>query len=194
MGNQETMAGQPDLTYQEYASIYNILSFVIASMGACTIFFFARLFSFHEKYKTALCFTGLVTLIACYHYSRIFNSFVDSYQMKTCTDYPAARWPKGNFNCGYEASGSYFNDAYRYMDWLLTVPLLLIEIVLVMQLSPSDTFNKAANLGCSSAIMIILGYPGEVSDSNATRWIFCACHDPVHFHRLHPGDWSRQRC
>merc|ERR1711937_101592 len=149
MGNQETMAGQPDLTYQEYASIYNILSFVIASMGACTIFFFARLFSFHEKYKTALCFTGLVTLIACYHYFRIFN-------------------------CGYEASGSYFNDAYRYMDWLLTVPLLLIEIVLVMQLSPSDSLNKAANLGCSSAIMIILGYPGEVSDSNATRWIFWA--------------------
>merc|ERR1711975_48099 len=134
--------GQPDLTYQQYAGVYNVLSFVIASMGACTIFFFARLFSFHEKYKTALCFTGLVTLIACYHYFRIFNSFVDSYQMKTCTDYPATRWPKGNFNCGYEASGSYFNDA--------------------------------ANLGCSSAIMIILGYPGEVSDNNATRWIFWA--------------------
>merc|ERR1711988_8092 len=30
------------------------------------------------------------------------------------------------------------NDAYRYMDWLLTVPLLLIEIVLVMKLSPEE--------------------------------------------------------
>merc|ERR1712146_397301 len=109
--------GQPDLTYQEYASVYNVLSLVIASMGACTIFFFARLSSFHEKYKTALCFTGFVTLIACYHYFRIFNSFVDSYQTKVCDDY----------NCGYEASGAYYNDAYRYMDWLLTVPLLLIE-------------------------------------------------------------------
>ena len=26
-------------------------------------------------------------------------------------------------------TGALFNDAYRYMDWLLTVPLLLIEII-----------------------------------------------------------------
>merc|ERR1712199_54180 len=175
MGPQHaTMGGQPDLTYQEYASVYNVLSLVIASMGACTIFFFARLSSFHEKYKTALCFTGLVTLIACYHYFRIFNSFVDSYKLKSCDDYPLSRFPNGNYNCGYEAPGEYYNDAYRYMDWLLTVPLLLIEIVLVMQLSPAETFKQSAMLGISSAIMIILGYPGEVSDSNGTRWVFWA--------------------
>merc|ERR1711918_176397 len=175
VGTAMGYTGQPDLTYQEYASVYNVLSFVIASMGACTIFFFARLSSFHEKYKTALCFTGLVTLIACYHYFRIFNSFVDSYSLKKgCDGYSAAEWPNGNYNCGYEASGAYYNDAYRYMDWLLTVPLLLIEIVLVMQLSPSETFKQSAMLGVSSAIMIILGYPGEASDSNATRWIFWA--------------------
>merc|ERR1712146_625198 len=31
-------------------------------------------------------------------------------------------------------TGVPFNDAYRYMDWLLTVPLLLMEIVLVRNL------------------------------------------------------------
>merc|ERR1711907_544050 len=185
MGEQtwgtDTMGGQPDLTYEEYASVYNVLSFVIASMGACTIFFFARLQSFHEKYKTALCFTGLVTLIACYHYFRIFNSFVDSYEMKNCDGYPRQStdetvrvWPNGNYNCGYQASGLYYNDAYRYMDWLLTVPLLLIEIVLVMQLPADESFKKCASLGVGSAVMIILGYPGEVSDENSTRWIFWA--------------------
>merc|ERR1711966_493665 len=39
---------------------------------------------------------------------------------------------------GYSSTGHSFNDAYRYMDWLLTVPLLLIEIVLVMKLSPEE--------------------------------------------------------
>merc|ERR1711988_1045875 len=172
MGPTDTMGGQPDLTYQEYASVYNVLSFVIASMGACTIFFFARLPSFHEDYKSALCFTGLVTLIACYHYFRIFNSFVDAYELKTCEEY--AEWPNGNYNCGYRASGAYYNDAYRYMDWLLTVPLLLIEIVLVMQLPSNETFKQSALLGVSSAVMILLGYPGEVSDEHATRWVFWA--------------------
>merc|ERR1711998_8562 len=59
-------------------------------------------------------------------------------------------------------------------DWLLTVPLLLIEIVLVMQLSPNETFKQSAMLGISSAVMILLGYPGEVSDEHSTRWVFWA--------------------
>lgn len=35
-------------------------------------------------------------------------------------------------------TGKPFNDAYRYMDWLLTVPLLLIEIIFVCKLSPAE--------------------------------------------------------
>ena len=57
-------------------------------------------------------------------------------------------------------TGKPFNDAYRYMDWLLTVPLLLIEIVFCCNLSPAQTSSKAWSLGAASAIMIILGYPG----------------------------------
>jgi len=170
-----TYAGQPDLTYQDYASIYNILSFVIASMGACTIFFFFRLESIHEDFKTAQCFTGLVTLIACYHYFRIFNSFVESYTLKKgCDGYDLKTFPNGNYNCGYEASGEYYNDAYRYMDWLLTVPLLLMEIVLVMGLPKEESIKKCAMLGGSAALMIILGYPGEISNTHAIRWVFWA--------------------
>merc|ERR1719476_1055237 len=55
-----------------------------------------------------------------------------------------------------------FNDAYRYMDWLLTVPMLLMEIVLVMKLSSEEASQKCLALGLSSALMIILGYPGEL--------------------------------
>ena len=54
----------PNLTTMQYDLIYNCASFGLASMGASTAFFFLRLPSFHEKYKTALCITGLVTFIA----------------------------------------------------------------------------------------------------------------------------------
>merc|ERR1712159_959522 len=66
-----------------------------------------------------------------------------------------------------------FNDAYRYMDWLLTGPLLLIEILLVMKL-PDDVFSaKAKTLGLGSALMIISGYYGElvVTGNLTPRWI-----------------------
>merc|ERR1712025_915909 len=69
-------------------------------------------------------------------------------------------------------TGIPFNDAYRYMDWLLTVPLLLMEIVLVMKLPEAEASKKCMTLGISSALMIILGYPGEVIVEGAlnTRW------------------------
>merc|ERR1712199_142326 len=67
------------LTPAEHDLVYNFTSFGLASMGASTFFFFFRLSSFAEKYRAALCFTGFVTLIAMYHYFRIFNSFVEAY-------------------------------------------------------------------------------------------------------------------
>jgi bacteriorhodopsin len=70
-------------------------------------------------------------------------------------------------------TGVPFNDAYRYMDWLLTVPLLLIEILLVMKLSDADYSAKAWNLGVGSALMIVSGYYGEltVTGDLTPRWI-----------------------
>jgi len=128
--------------------------------------------SFNEKYKPALSFTGLVTLIACYHYFRIFNSFEAAYTPCKVTagrvDFALCDAEK----FGYTATGVPFNDAYRYVDWLLTVPLLLIEIVLVMKLDDATTVSKCTQLGISSALMIAFGYPGESSGDAGTRWIF----------------------
>ena len=59
-------------------------------------------------------------------------------------------------------TGVPFNDAYRYMDWLLTVPLLLIEILLVMKLPAAEFSSKAWSLGLSAALMIVSGYYGEL--------------------------------
>jgi len=138
----------------QFQLVYNALSFTLASMMASTIFFWARLPSVHEKYKSALAITSLVTFIAAYHYFRIFNSWTEAYE------YPMA---SHNGTIGSpRLTGKPFNDAYRYMDWLLTVPLLLIEIVLVQKLSPEETFSKSRNLGLASALMIIIGYPGEL--------------------------------
>jgi len=161
----------PPLTAVQYDLIYNLISLGLASMAASTVFFFLRLSSFAERYKAALCFTGLVTFIAMYHYFRIFNSFVEAYTPCEKVD-GVINYNKCDATTGYETTGIAFNDAYRYVDWLLTVPLLLIEIVLVMKLSESETFSRCCTLGVSSALMIANGYPGEVTGDPSTRWMF----------------------
>ena len=59
------------------------------------------------------------------------------------------------------------------MDWLSTVPLPLIEILLVMKLSPDVYASKAWNLGVASALTIASGYYGEliVTGDLTPRWI-----------------------
>merc|ERR1711865_1134997 len=94
------------------------------------------------------------------HYIRIFDSWVEAYHYSVGKADPAL-------------TGVPFNDAYRYMDWLLTVPLLLIEILLVCKLSDAEYSSKAWNLGLGSALMIVSGYYGEltVTGDLTPRWI-----------------------
>ena len=93
------------------------------------------------------------------------------------------------------ATGQPFNDAYRYVDWLLTVPLLLIELILVMQLPSEESGRKMWTLGCASAFMVAFGYPGEVRDDPAGRWFYWAvsmC--PFMYVPMGPGSGLVRRC
>merc|ERR1712193_153155 len=136
---------------------YNGLSFALASMKATTMYLWFRSFSVQERYRSAVLISGLVTFIAAYHYIRIFNSWVDAYEYKAGNIIDGAMDLKDP-----SLTGVPFNDAYRYMDWLLTVPLLLIEILLVMKLDERDHGDKAKVLGVGSALMIVSGYYGEL--------------------------------
>lgn len=148
------------LSFGQYELIYNAFSFGTAAFLASTIFFWLSLPQVSKQYKTALIITGLVTFIAGYHYLRIFASWGEAYTA---------------VNGVVTATGVPFNVAYRYVDWLLTVPLLLIELILVMGLSKAETVSKSVKLGSAAALMIILGYPGEVSGGiDSTRFIWGA--------------------
>jgi len=144
----------------QYQAVYNTQSFSLASMMATTMFLWFRSTAVHDKFKSAVLISGLVTFIAAYHYARIFNSWVDAYKYSPDRNDPVL-------------TGVPFNDAYRYMDWLLTVPLLLIEILLVMKLDPETYSAKSKTLGVGSALMIVSGYYGEltVTGDLTPRWI-----------------------
>jgi len=163
-----------EVTELQYEVVYDMLSLTLASMMATTLFLWFRVPSISEKYKSALIISGLVTFIASYHYYRIFNSWVGAFEYAPAS----GRHADGSYDViPPKPTGVPFNDAYRYMDWLLTVPLLLMEIVLVMKLDSATAVRKNIQLGVSSALMIVVGYPGELvleKDMLWKRWIFWA--------------------
>jgi hypothetical protein len=66
-------------TAGQFALVYNAFSFAIAVIGAATIFLLLSRLQFSRVYRTALTISEIVTLLACYHYFNIFNSWAAAY-------------------------------------------------------------------------------------------------------------------
>ena len=145
------------LSSGQWSSLFNMFSFGLISMLACTVYTLVAQAHVLAKYRTALVMSSMVTFIAGYHYWRIFNSFEGS-SMKNAVSIGTSQ-------------GS-FNEAYRYVDWILTVPLLLVEVIAVLALAKEASKSLTRRLVVASAAMIILGYPGEISSSTGTKMLY----------------------
>jgi bacteriorhodopsin len=145
------------LSPSQFNLIYNAFSFAIATMFAAALFFFNARAQVGQKYRIALLVSAIVVSIAGYHYFRIFNSWDAAYSLQ---------------NGVYTLTGAPFNDAYRYVDWLLTVPLLLVEAVAVLALPVKEARPLLIKLAAASVVMIATGYPGEISHDLTTRIIW----------------------
>ena len=137
--------------------MYQLFSITIATMGAGFLFFVLAQPNLSPKYRPAMVVSALVVAVACYHYFRIFNSWNESYALT------------GEV---YRATGIPFNDAYRYADWILTVPLLLVETVAVLALASNVASGMIWRLALAAFVMIATGYPGEISNDTTTRLIW----------------------
>ena len=155
-GNQVTQ-----LSSGQYDTVYNLLSLAIASLGFTALYLLISQGRVLKRYRNALIVSAMVCAIAAYHYFRIFNNFKESYQT-------TSQGGLGTFTL----TNIQFNEAYRYVDWLLTVPLLLVETIAVLALAKSVQKSLLFKLVPASALMIILGYPGELATDTSTRLIW----------------------
>ncbi|MEM9826638.1 MAG: bacteriorhodopsin-like [Planctomycetota bacterium] len=149
-------ATMPDLSIAEYSTVDNIFSMTVATMGATALFLFMSRSTVDAPYRPALMVSGLVVTIAAYHYFMIRHSWHEAYTLM-------------GDGTGYTAKGPAFNDFYRYADWILTVPLLMVELVAVLRLEKSKARSLLTRLVIAAALMIALGYPGEII-SNPDGW------------------------
>lgn len=151
------MSNMLELTSNQWNTVYNVFSLGLVSMIACTIYTLVSQGRVLAKYRNSLVLSSMVTFIAGYHYWRIFNSFTES--------------SEGSMVNVSGAPGS-FNEAYRYVDWLLTVPLLLVEVIAVLALAKEVSKSLLMRLVPASAAMIALGYPGEISNDQNTQILY----------------------
>jgi len=143
---QDTHVLSTFMTDVQFSAVYNMLSLGIASMLFTSIFLWVARDRVLPKYRLAVMVSATVTSIAAYHYFRMFDSFHAAY---------------GGAATGGEAF-IHYNVGYRYVDWFLTVPLLLVELVAVLGLARDKQSSLLKRLVPAAALMIILGYPGDL--------------------------------
>lgn len=103
------------------------------AMMAASAFFFLSLNQFDKKWRTSVLVSGLITFIAAVHY----------FYMR---DYWAANMESPTF--------------FRYVDWILTVPLMCVEFYLILKVAGAKQ-SLMWKLIFFSVVMLVTGYFGE---------------------------------
>jgi len=125
------------------------------AMMAASAFFFLSMNSFDRKWKTSILVSGLITFIAAVHY----------YYMR---DYWAGSLTVVDGVITESDSPTFF----RYVDWILTVPLMCVEFYLILKVAGAKK-NLMWTLIGASVVMLVTGYLGEaVYPGNAALWGF----------------------
>lgn len=158
------MVGIPELSKVQFDIVYNTTSFALVALLFTGVFLLVSQGRVLPRYRTALVISAMVTGIATYHYFRIFDSFKDAYTSVTAGG-------AGPYSLVNDLA---FNEGYRYVDWLLTVPLLLVETVAILAVTQRESRRLLLRLVPASALMIILGYPGEIATDNLARGLWGA--------------------
>ena len=111
------------------------------AMMAASAFFFLSLNQFDKKWRTSVLISGLITFIAAVHY----------FYMKE-----------------YWAEVGESPTFFRYVDWILTVPLMCVEFYLILKVAGAKT-DLLWKMIAYSLGMLVTGYLGEtlLSDSAA---------------------------
>ena len=113
---------------------------VTAAMLAATVFFFVERDRVHGKWKTSLSVAGLVTGVAFWHYLYMRGVWVDTGTSPT---------------------------VYRYIDWLITVPLQIIEFYLILKVCTNVGSGLFWKLLSASVLMLVFGFVGETGGASA---------------------------
>ena len=103
------------------------------AMMAASAFFFLSMNDFDKKWKTSILVSGLITFIAAVHY-----------------------WYMRDYWASVGESPTFF----RYVDWVLTVPLMCVEFYLILRVAGA-TKSLMWKMIFASVVMLVTGYFGE---------------------------------
>ncbi len=145
------VAGQVGLL--SMVAYYCIFAAVFA-LGAAFVFFLAAEKRVAPEHRSEMILSALIVGVAAVSYYLIRGFFQDALRSVANAQDPAAQ--RRLIQNAYLAVGQ-----YRYVDWLITTPLLLLKTVLVLEAKPRKLWGALTILLLADVFMVVTGYIGE---------------------------------
>jgi bacteriorhodopsin len=148
----------PALLPGQYSLVYY---FFLATAAIMVLCFFAQLVlstKVMKWYRPAVYMSAFIVAASAAHYVFIAMQWSGHYTLQ------------GSM---YQATnGEFLQALYRYVYWLPTVPMLLVSLVVVLNLSAKYTRSLSIRLAGATVAMIALGYPGEIATDPNIRMVW----------------------
>ena len=138
----------------QFDLISNILTIGYAAHFAGLAYFILTRKNVAPKYRSMTTMSVVVMLSAALLLLRLDLSFTNAFV------YDAASGM-------YELGDGTFSHGYRYLNWLIDVPLLLTQSLFILNIAKKDVFGLRLKLGGAGALMVILGYVGQFYEVGA---------------------------
>lgn len=138
----------------QFDLISNILTIGYAAHFAGLAYFILTRKNVAPKYRSMTTMSVVVMLSAALLLLRLDLSFTNAFV------YDAASGM-------YELGDGTFSHGYRYLNWLIDVPLLLTQSFFILNIAKKDVLGLRLKLGGAGALMVILGYVGQFYEVGA---------------------------
>ena len=150
------------ISVEAFEIVSHVLTLGYAAMAASLLYFVLTKNQNMPKYRMSSVLSVVVMTSALLLLFAQQRSWVDAYQFN---------------GAAYELApgAALFTNGYRYLNWLIDVPMLLIQILFVAEITGTERSKYMFRFSLAGTLMIVTGYigqffePGRIAE-NLTQW------------------------
>ncbi|MFC7544913.1 bacteriorhodopsin [Plantactinospora sp. GCM10030261] len=143
----------------QYTLVSHVLSLGFAVMAAGLVYFLATRGSIAPRYRFSSVLSAVVMISAFFELFLLYQRWVTAF-----------RWDGSAF----VQSGTLFSNGYRYVNWSIDVPVLLIQLLVVMGVTGRRFHRAWVTFVVGGLAMVYTGYAGQFYEveRNAPFWVW----------------------
>ena len=142
-----------------YAYIGDLFAIALAAHVAGFVYFLLQRERLHPRYRLTATLSTLVMVSSGVLFARLAISWDQAFELVDGT---------------YVQADQLFAGQLRYVNWMVTVPILLVQVLVVLDLARAQLLRLRVLLVVSGLAMVLTGYVGQFSlgDSLTTALVW----------------------